>query len=78
MVRDNGSALGGAEAMQAAVVLFAMLLGVVFLSEAWPRGQALAGAALVVSGIVLFAWIVARDARRSARDAEALLSDRGS
>lgn len=77
MVRDNATALGAAEAMQAAEVLFAMLLGVAFLSEAWPRGQALAGAALVVSGIVLFAWIVARDARRSARDAEALLSDRG-
>ena len=78
MVRDNATALGAAEAMQAAEVLFAMLLGVLFLSEAWPRGQALAGAALVVSGIVLFAWIVAHDARRSARDAEALLSDRGS
>ena len=78
MVRDNATALGAAEAMQAAEVLFAMLLGVAFLSEAWPRGQALAGAALVVSGIVLFAWIVAHDARRSARDAEALLSDRGS
>ena len=64
--------------MQAAEVLFAMLLGVAFLSEAWPRGQALAGAALVVAGIGLFAWIVAHDARRSARDAEALLSDRGS
>ena len=78
MVRDNAPALGATEAMQAAEVLFAMLLGVAFLSEAWPRGQALAGAALVVSGIVLFAWIVAHDARRSARDAEALLSDRGS
>ena len=78
MVRDNATALGAAEAMQAAEVLFAMLLGVAFLGEAWPRGQALAGAALVVSGIVLFAWIVARDARRSALDAEALLSDRGS
>ena len=78
MVRDNATALGATEAMQAAEVLFAMLLGVAFLSEAWPRGQALAGAALVVSGIVLFAWIVAHDARRSARDAEALLSDRGS
>jgi len=77
MVRDNATALGAAEAMQAAEVLFAMLLGVAFLSEAWPRGQALAGAALVVSGIGLFAWIVARDARRSVRDAEALLSDRG-
>ena len=78
MVRDNAIALGAAEAMQAAEVLFAMLLGVAFLGEAWPRGQALVGAALVVAGIVLFAWIVAHDARRSAREAEALQTDRGS
>lgn len=78
MVRDNATALGAAEAMQAAEVLFAMLLGVAFLAEAWPRGQPLAGATLVVTGIVLFAWIVARDARRSVHDAEALLSGRGS
>ena len=78
MVRDNATALGAAEAMQAAEVLFAMLLGVAFLGEAWPRGQALVGAALVVAGIVLFAWIVARDARRGAREAEALQTDRGS
>jgi drug/metabolite transporter (DMT)-like permease len=54
------------------------LLGVAFLGEAWPRGQALAGAALVIAGIVLFAWIVAHDARRGAREAEALRTDRGS
>ena len=77
MVRDNATALGAAEAMQAAEVLFAMLLGVLFLSEAWPRGQALAGAALVVSGIVLFAWIVARNARSNS-DADVLQTDRGS
>ena len=77
MVRDNATALGAAEAMQAAEVLFAMVLGVALLGEAWPRGQALGGAALVVAGIVLFAWIVARDSRRSVRDAEALVSDRG-
>ena len=77
MVRDNATALGAAEAMQAAEVLFAMLLGVVFLGEAWPRGQALAGAALVVAGIVLFAWIVARDASRDQREVQALRSDRG-
>ncbi|HNV78491.1 MAG TPA: multidrug resistance efflux transporter family protein [Thermomonas sp.] len=78
MVRDNATALGAAEAMQAAEVLFATLLGVAFLGEAWPRGQALAGAALVIAGIVLFAWIVAHDARRGAREAEALRTDRGS
>jgi len=77
MVRDNATALGAAEAMQAAEVLFAMLLGVVFLGEAWPRGQALAGTALVVAGIVLFAWIVARDAARDQREVQALRSDRG-
>lgn len=77
MVRNNATALGAAEAMQAAEVLFAMLLGVAFLGEAWPRGQALAGAALVVAGIVLFAWIVARDAARDQREVQALRSDRG-
>ena len=77
MVRDNATALGAAEAMQAAEVLFAMLLGVAFLGEAWPRGQSLAGAALVVAGIGLFAWIVAREAR-SNRDADVLQTDRGS
>ena len=77
MVRDNATALGAAEAMQAAEVLFAMLLGVLFLSEAWPRGQTLGGAALVVAGIGLFAWIVAREAR-SNRDADVLQTDRGS
>jgi drug/metabolite transporter (DMT)-like permease len=77
MVRDNATALGAAEAMQAAEVLFAMLLGVAFLGEAWPRGQALSGAVLVVAGIVLFAWIVARDAARDRRAVQALRSDRG-
>ena len=78
MVRDNATGLGAAEAMQAAEVLFAMLLGVAFLGEAWPRGQAMAGAALVVAGIVLFAWIVAHDSRRNGREADALQTDRGS
>ena len=77
MARNNATALGAAEAMQAAEVLFAMLLGVALLGEAWPRGQALAGAALVVAGIVLFAWIVARDAARDQREVQALRSDRG-
>src|SRR5690606_32618292 len=41
MVRDNPAALGAAEAMQAAELLFATVLGVVFLHEAWPRGIAI-------------------------------------
>ena len=77
MVRDNATALGAVEAMQAAEVLFAMVLGVAFLGEAWPRGQSLSGALLVVAGIALFAWIVARDGARDQREVQALRSDRG-
>ena len=77
MVRDNATALGAAEAMQAAEVLFAMLLGVLFLGEAWPRGQSLFGAVLVMAGIALFAWVVACDATRDQRKVQALRSERG-
>lgn len=77
MVRDNPTALGAAEAMQAAEVLFSVALGALFLGEAWPQGIALAGAMLVVAGIGLFAWVVAHDARRGTREAEALRGDRG-
>ncbi len=78
MVRDNPTALGAAEAMQAAEVLFSVALGALFLGEAWPHGIALAGAMLVVAGIGLFAWVVAHDVRRGTREAEALRGDRGS
>ena len=77
MVRDNPTALGAAEAMQAAEVLFSVALGALFLGEAWPHGIALAGAMLVVAGIGLFAWVVAHDARRGTREAEAMRGDRG-
>jgi drug/metabolite transporter (DMT)-like permease len=74
MVRTNPVALGAAEAMQAAEVLFAMLLGALFLGEPWPRGQALLGAWLVVAGIVLFAWVVARSTASGPREVQALRS----
>lgn len=77
MVRQNGTALGAVEAMQAAEVLIAALLGALFLGEAWPRGQALLGALVVVTGIALFAWVVARQAACDAREVQALRSDRG-
>ena len=77
MVRDNATALGAVESMQAAEVLFAMLLGVLFLGEAWPRGQSLFGAVLVMAGIALFAWVVACDATRDQRKVQALRSERG-
>lgn len=76
MVRDNPTALGAVEAMQAAEVVFAAVLGALFLHEAWPRGQALWGALLVVAGIVAFAWVVARDPGH-APDIDALDADRG-
>ena len=63
MVRDKPAALGAAEAMQAAELLFAMALGALFLGEAWPLGIAAWGAALVVAGICAFAWLVSRPHR---------------
>jgi len=77
MVRDNPVALGAAEAMQAAELLFATVLGVWWLHEAWPRGIALWGAALVVLGILAFSWVVARPAPGNAVDTQALGGDRG-
>jgi len=77
MVRDNPAALGAAEAMQAAELLFATVLGVFFLHEQWPRGIALWGASLVVVGILAFAWVVARLQAKSAAETRALRTDRG-
>ena len=77
MVRSNPTALGAVEAMQASEVVFAALLGVMFLGEPWPHGQALFGGLLVVAGIALFAWVVAHEAARDQRDVQALRSERG-
>jgi drug/metabolite transporter (DMT)-like permease len=77
MVRDNPVALGAAEAMQAAELLFATLLGVSFLHEPWPQGIAVWGAVLVVAGIAAFAWIVARQPVAGVPETRALRTDRG-
>jgi hypothetical protein len=81
MVRDNPVALGAAEAMQAAELLFATVLGTWLLHEAWPRGIALWGAGLVVLGIVAFAWMVVRPQAASLPSSNAatraLRTDRG-
>lgn len=77
MVRDNAVALGAVEAMQSAEVLFAMLMGALYLGERWPHGMTLLGALLVMLGIVAFAWVVARDAARDQREVQALRSERG-
>ena len=60
MVRHHPAALGAAEAMQAAELLFAMALGAMFLGEDWPHGIAILGACVVVAGILAFAWLVSR------------------
>ncbi|MEW5307477.1 MAG: hypothetical protein WDW36_009871 [Sanguina aurantia] len=56
MVRSEPNALAAVEAMQAAELLFATLLGVLFLGEAWPRGYAAFGALAIIIGIGLFSW----------------------
>ncbi|MCD9007644.1 multidrug resistance efflux transporter family protein [Luteimonas sp. XNQY3] len=77
MVRNNPAALGAAEAMQAAELLFAACLGALFLQEAWPQGRALIGAVLVTLGIVAFAIVVARPAAGSVPRTKALRGDKG-
>jgi drug/metabolite transporter (DMT)-like permease len=62
MVRREPAALAAVEAMQAAELLFASLLGVLFLGEAWPHGYAAFGALAIVLGIALFGWTSGRDA----------------
>lgn len=77
MVRTNPVGLGAAEAMQAAELLFASLLGVALLGETLPQGLALWGGVLVMIGIVLFAWVAARPVTRDPRKVKAFRSDHG-
>jgi drug/metabolite transporter (DMT)-like permease len=76
MVRRQPAALAAVEAMQAAELLFATLLGVLFLGEAWPRGYALFGALAIIVGIALFGWISGRGAAGDDEAVRALRSDR--
>ena len=77
MVRNDPTALAATEAMQAAEILFATVLGVFLLGERWPQGRALWGAAVVMLGIVVFSWIAARAAAGDHRATQDLRSDRG-
>ena len=77
LVRDNPTGLAAAEAMQASELLFASLLGVLFLQEAWPQGGARVGGVLIIVGIVLFAWIAARPRARDPREVRAIRSEHG-
>src|SRR3546814_20081287 len=76
MVRDNPVALGAAEAMQGAELLFATAIGVAFLPAAWPRGIAVRCAVLVVLGIVAFAILVVRRSAGSLPRTRAFRTDR--
>ncbi len=77
MVRNNPTALAAAEAMQAAEILFATVIGVLWLGEAWPQGRALYGAMLVVVGIVVFSLVAARAAAGDRRAVQEMRGDRG-
>ncbi len=77
MVRNDPSALGAAEAMQAAELLFSSALGVVFLGEAAPHGVAVFGAVLVIVGIVGLGVLIGRNSAGNARATETLRTDRG-
>ncbi len=77
MVRNNPSALAAAEAMQAAEILFATVIGVLWLGESWPQGRAMMGAVLIVVGIVAFSIVAARAAAGDRRATQELRSDRG-
>lgn len=59
LVRRDPVALGAAEAMQAAEILFAEAIGAMWLGEPWPHGIAAIGAIVVIAAIVLFSVLVA-------------------
>jgi drug/metabolite transporter (DMT)-like permease len=60
LVRRDPVALAAAEAMQAAEILFATVIGAAWLGESWPHGAAAFGAGVVVLAIVLFSALIAR------------------
>lgn len=61
LVGRQPTALAAVEAMQAAELLFATVIGVTFLHESFPGLMAGAGAVAIVAGIVLFAWVSGRE-----------------
>ncbi|MFP7723255.1 multidrug resistance efflux transporter family protein [Lysobacter sp. A3-1-A15] len=77
MVRNDPTGLAATEAMQAAEILFATVIGALLLGEAWPRGGALAGVGLVVAGIAVFSWMATRAVAHDAHAVRELRSERG-
>jgi hypothetical protein len=76
-VRNDPTALAAVEAMQAAEILFATLIGALWLGEAWPQGMTLWGALVVIVGIVAFSIVAARAAAGDRHATQELRSDRG-
>ncbi len=76
-VRSKPTALAAVEAMQAAELLFATVIGATFLDEAWPHGYSAIGAVAIIVGIALFSWISGRDAAGHDREVRELRGDRG-
>ena len=76
MVRSEPNALAAVEAMQAAELLFATVLGVQLLGESWPRGFAALGALGIIVGIALFGWLSGRGAAGDDQALRALRGDR--
>jgi len=74
MVGRQPTALAGVEAMQAAELLFATVIGVIFLDEAVPGPTAAVGAVAIIVGIALFAWVSGREGTSDPGDVAA---DRG-
>jgi len=77
MVRSEPTALAAVEAMQAAELLFATVIGASFLGEAWPHGFSAMGALMIVMGIALFGWVSGRSAAGHAEEVRVLRTDRG-
>ena len=77
MVRSEPTALAAVEAMQAAELLFATVIGACFLGEAWPHGSSAIGALMIVIGIALFGWVSGRSAAGHDEAVRSLRTDRG-
>lgn len=76
-VQDQPGALGAVEAMQAAEIVFASVLGALLFAEALPGATAWTGAAIVMAGIVMLGLLAGREAAGREAALKALRSDRG-
>jgi drug/metabolite transporter (DMT)-like permease len=76
-VRNQPGALGAVEAMQAAEIIFASVLGAWLFGEALPGASAWSGAAIVMAGIIALGLLAGREAAGHQAALAALRSERG-